>query len=170
MKSNNYSAVAAVAGMLVLGSAGKALAAGEAKPASRALTGTWLVQVQQRICATQEPLGGTFYALLTFARGGTMSGTTSAPIFAPGQRTGDFGVWSYSGRRTFSAVTEAFLLADSASTPPGLKRGLQRIAQTIVIPDDDPNTFNSVATVEFFDTNAQLLISGCATAVGHRFE
>ncbi len=170
MTLNNYSAVAAIAGMLVLGSAGKALAADEVKPASRALTGTWLVQVQQRICATQEPLGDAFYALLTFASGGTMSGTTSAPIFEPGQRTGDFGVWSYSGRRTFSAVTEAFLLANSASTPPGLKRGLQRIAQTITIPEDDPNTFDSAANVEFFDTNGQLLISGCATATGQRFE
>ncbi len=170
MTLNNYSAVAAIAGMLVLGSARTALAEPGGRPPARALTGTWLVEVQQRICATQEPLGETFYALLTFASGGTMSGTTSAPIFDPGQRTGDFGVWSYSGRRTFSAVSDAFLLADSASTPPGLKRGLQRIAQTIVIPEDDPNTFNSVANVEFFDTSGQLLIRGCATAVGQRFE
>lgn len=169
MTLNNYSAIVAVAGMLVLGSAGTARAAEEG-PASRALTGTWLVEVQQRICATQAPLGGTFYALLTFAKGGTMTGTTSAPLFAPGQRTGDFGVWSYSGRRTFSAVSEAFLLADSASTPPGLKRGLQRIAQTITIQRNDPNVFSSVAKVEFFDTNSALLISGCATATGQRFE
>jgi hypothetical protein len=170
MTLNKYTAVTAIAGMLVLGSAGTALTADEGKPASRALTGTWLVQVQQRICATQQPLGDAFYALLTFASGGTMSGTTSAPVFEPGQRTGDFGVWSYSGRRTFSAVTEAFLLADSASTPPGFKRGLQRIAQTITIQKDDPNTFDSVANVEFFDMNGQLLISGCATAAGQRFE
>ena len=170
MTLNNYSAVAAIAGMLVLGSAGKALAADEVKPASRALTGTWLVQVQQRICATQEPLGDPFYSLLTFASGGTMTGTPSSPLFAPGQRTGDFGVWSHGGRGSFSAVSEAFLLADSASTPPGLKRGLQRIAQTITIPKDDPNTFDSVANVEFFDMNGQLLISGRATAAGQRFE
>jgi hypothetical protein len=169
MTLNNYRAVAAIAGMLVLGIAGTALA-GEQGPAARALKGTWLVEVQQRICATQEPIGDTFYALLTFASGGTLSGTTSAPIFDPGQRTGDFGVWSYSGRGTFSAVSEAFLLADSVATPPGLKRGLQRIAQTITIPNDDPNTFNSVANVEFYDTNGQLLISGCATAAGQRFE
>ena len=81
MTLNNYRAVAAIAGMLVLGIAGTALAEEEA-PADRALKGTWLVQVQQRICATQAPLGSAFYALLTFARGGTMSGTTSAPAFA----------------------------------------------------------------------------------------
>jgi hypothetical protein len=169
MRLNNYLAVAAIAGMLVLPSAGTALAGDEDRPASRALTGTWLVQVQQRICATQAPLGDAFYSLLTFASGGTMSGTTSAPAFAPGQRTGDFGVWSYGGRRTFSAVSEAFLLADSTSTPPGLKRGLQRIAQTITSPEDDPDTFSSVAKVEFFDTNGRLLRSGCATAAGQRF-
>jgi hypothetical protein len=170
MTLNNYGAIAAVSGMLVLGSVGTALATREARPESHALKGTWLVEVQQRICTTEAPLGAQFYALLTFAGGGTMSGTTSSPLFAPGQRTGDFGVWSFSGHRTFSAVSEAFLLADSASTPPGLKRGLQRIAQTITIPKNDPNTFNSVATVEFFDTNSNLLISGCATATGQRFE
>ncbi len=115
MTLNNYSAVAAIAGMLVLGSAGKALAADEVKPASRALTGTWLVQVQQRICATQEPLGDAFYALLTFASGGTMSGTTSAPIFEPGQRTGDFGVWSYSGR------SQDVQCGDRSVSPGGLR-------------------------------------------------
>ena len=46
MTLNNYNAVAAIAGMLVLGSAGKVLAADEVKPPSRALIGTWLVQVQ----------------------------------------------------------------------------------------------------------------------------
>ena len=170
MTLNNYGAIAAVAGMLVLGSAGAALAARDGRPESHALKGTWLVEVQQRICATAAPLGGPFYALLAFAGGGTMSGTTSSPLFAPGQRTGDFGVWRYTGRRTFSAVSEAFVLADSASTPPGLKRGLQRIAQTITIPKSDSNTFNSIATVEFFDTNSNLLVSGCATATGQRFE
>jgi hypothetical protein len=170
MTSNNYGAIAAISGMLVLGSIGTALAKESDAPASRALAGTWLVEVQQRICTTQAPLGGPFYALLTFAKDGTLTGTTSAPLFAPGQRTGDFGVWSYAGRRTFSAVTEAFLLADSVATPPGLKRGMQRISQTITIQKGDPNAFDSVAMVEFFDMNSVLLLSGCATATAQRFE
>lgn len=168
--TNRYGAVAAVAVMLVLGSVGTASATQDDQNSGNALHGTWLVQVQQRICATQAPLGAPFFAFLTFATGGTMTGTTSAPLFAPGQRTGDFGVWSHSGRRTFSAVSEAFILADSVATPPGLKRGLQRIAQTITIQKDNPDRFDSVAAVEFFDTNSALLISGCATATGKRFE
>jgi hypothetical protein len=110
MTLKNYGAIAAVSGMLVLGSVGTALASRDGRPESHALKGTWLVEVQLRICATQAPLGAPFYALLTFAGGGTMTGTTSSPQFAPGQRTGDFGVWSYCGRRTFSAVSEAFVL------------------------------------------------------------
>jgi hypothetical protein len=51
-----------------------------------------------------------------------------------------------------------------------LKLGLQRIAQTITIQKDNPDRFDSVAAVEFFDTNSVLLISGCATATGKRFE
>src|SRR5260370_10777677 len=118
MTLNNYSAVAAIAGMLVLGSAGKALAADEVKPASRALTGTWLVQVQQRICATQEPLGDAFYALLTSARGGTMRGPKNAPIFSPGPRTRGFCAWRFRRPTAVSAVSETFLPAGSPSNPP----------------------------------------------------
>jgi hypothetical protein len=47
---------------------------------------------------------------------------------------------------------------------------MQRISQTITIQKNDPNAFASVAQVEFFDTNSVLLISGCATATGQRFE
>jgi hypothetical protein len=169
MTMSNYKAMA-VAGVLALGAAGTALAHNDDRSPSRELAGTWLVQVQLRVCATQAPLGGPFYSLLAFTKSGTLTGTTSGPQFAPGQRTGDYGVWRHSSQRTFSAVTEAFILADSTATPPGLKRGMQRISQTITLQKDDANKFGSVAKVEFFDTNSVLLISGCATATGQRFE
>ena len=170
MTMNSLKLVARIVGMLVLGSAGTVLASEARQAAPRAIVGTWLVQVQQRSCSTQAPLGPAFYALLTFAGGGTMTGTTSAPVFAPGQRTGDFGVWSYSRHGTFSVVSDAFILADSAATPPGLRRGLQRITQTITIQPDAPNTFDSDAEVEFFAMSGERLASGCATATGQRFE
>jgi hypothetical protein len=99
---------------------------------------------------------------LTFAPGGTLTGTTTA--FSPALRSPDHGIWEQTGRRSFNAVTEAFLF-----NPAGAWATTQRITQTIKI-GNDPDEFNSIAKIEFFDTNGVLTITGCATAIAHRFE
>jgi hypothetical protein len=43
-------------------------------------------------CESGAPLL-TFPALLSFARGGTLTGTTASRAFQPGQRSSDHGVW-----------------------------------------------------------------------------
>jgi hypothetical protein len=121
---------------------------------------------------------GQFSALLAFAVGGTLSGTTASPAFEPGQRTSDYGIWSRSFGDTYRAVSEAFILFDSAqagnpfnppsgSVVPRLRRGKQRITQTIDVNMDE---FTSVASVQFFDANGKLLTTGCASAIGRRFK
>jgi hypothetical protein len=130
------------------------------------LEGTWRVQVTTRDCASGSPLL-TFPALLTFARGGTLTGTTSSRAFQPGQRTSDYGMWSAADDDGYRAVSEAFILSDSSPNPPAppLQRGVQRITQAIVVQGD---AFNSNATVQFFDVNGNVVVSGCSTAVGAR--
>src|ERR1700730_4806991 len=94
-------ATAFLAGALVLGTGISANAQSEQSPIG--LEGTWRVQVTQYNCAT----GATrppFWSLLSFARGGTLTETTSAPAFLPGQRTPGHGVWSSIGQNTYSAV------------------------------------------------------------------
>lgn len=127
---------------------------------ARKLEGTWRVQVTLRNCQSGEALRA-FPALLTFAQGEMVIGTTTA--FSPALRSPDHGVWEQTGRRTFSAVTEAFLF-----NPAGAWATTQRITQAIKI-GGDPDEFNSNAKIEFFDTNGNLTSTGCATVVAHRF-
>jgi hypothetical protein len=127
---------------------------------ARKLEGTWRVQVTLHDCQSGDALR-TFPALLTFAQAQTLTGTTTA--FSPALRSPDHGVWEATGRRAFSAVSEAFIF-----NPAGAWVMTQRITQAIKI-GSDPDEFNSDAKVEFFDTSGNLTSSGCATAVGHRF-
>jgi hypothetical protein len=125
------------------------------------LEGTWRVQVTLHDCQTGAVLRN-FPALLTFAEGGTLTETTTA--FPPAARTPGHGFWRRTGRRTYKAVTEAFLF-----NPAGTWTGTQRLTQAIEI-GNDPDELTSKATNEIFDINGNLLMSGCATAVAHRFE
>lgn len=134
---------------------------------ARQLEGTWRVRVTTRDCTSGTPLM-SFAAMLTFAQGGTMTGTTSAPLFRPGQRSSDHGVWTRTRGNEYSAVSEAFILFDSPAPPLPLHRGTQRIAQTITMGGSD--TFESDAAVEFRDETGALVLSLCATAEGSRFD
>lgn len=92
------------------------------------IEGTWRAVVTRQDCQTGAP-GPTFAALLTFGRGGTLTETTAA--FAPSQRTPGHGFWTSTGRRQFTAVSEAFLFS-----PTNVWSGVQRITQAITIGDD----------------------------------
>lgn len=144
-------------------------ASAQSEQSKKGLQGTWRVQVTLQNCDTHVPLGPPFSSLLSFARGGTVTGTTSNPGFQAGQRTSDFGVWKYNGHHTYSAASEAYILFTSAPNPPapGFQRGRQRISQLISVDGDH---FNSAATVDFFDVNGATVLSACAVASGQRFE
>ena len=132
------------------------------------IVGTWRVQVATYNCATgiQNP---PFPAFLTFNSHGTLLETTASPAFAPGQRSPGHGIWSRTGEHTFTATSEAFLLFTTPPNPPapGTQRGTQRITQAITIDDDQ---LTSEATVEFLDTAGNVIVTGCASAVGQRFK
>ena len=162
-KVSNHKLAAMVLAMLLVF---MVAANAQSSNSANGLGGTWRVQVQQQNCATGQPLGPAFQSLLSFHDGGTMSGTTSNPSFAPGQRTSDYGVWSYQGNQTYSAASEALILFNSAAPAPFV-RGSQRIAQQISVNGD---TFTSVATVQFYDSTHTLYITGCAVATGTRFQ
>ena len=132
-------------------------------PTGKELEGTWNVEVTQTDCSTGDPLGIPFQSLLTFHRGGTMTETTDNPIFFPAERGPGHGVWSFKGGSRYTAATTAFVTLNGALTK------TQTIRQTIEM-GNDPNRFTTVkATVQFFDLNGTLLVTGCATATGVRF-
>jgi hypothetical protein len=153
--------------VFLLGSGLIACAQSEQSGSEKGLEGTWRVQVTPYDCATgrvEQP----FAALLSFARGGTLSGTSTGAAFQPGQRTSDYGTWGRVDAHTYKAVSDAFILFTSAPNPPvpGFQRGTQRITQTIKVNDDQ---FTSVASSQFFDVTGKLVMTHCATATGQRF-
>ncbi len=131
------------------------------------IEGTWRVTITQKVCETGAPIGLPFQSLLTFASGGTLSGTTANSAFLPGQRSTDFGIWSGEGRN-YKALSEAFIIFTGGP----FTQGSQTISHVINLTDDG-NGFTDVASVEFSDGNGKPVAPtatghGCATAVGQR--
>ena len=124
---------------------------------ARKLEGTWRVQVTLRVCQTGAEIR-TFPSLVTFARGGTLTETTSVPR-GPGH-----GVWTRTGGHTYGAVFEAFTF-----NPAGVWTGTQRVTQTVEM-GHAPDTFTAHASSELFDAGGSLVQTGCSTAVGRRLE
>jgi hypothetical protein len=77
----------------------------------RHLEGSWWVNVTLLSdCVARKPTL-SFPALLTFAEGGTLTGTTTNPAFAIGQRSPDHGVWTReNGPHRYRASTVALIL------------------------------------------------------------
>jgi len=154
-------AMVAIAG-LVSTSATRNLSA-ENEGDGRRLEGTWLFQISLQNCATEAPVGEPFYSLLTFARGGTMTETTSNPMFFPAERGPGHGAWAHAGDRTYKAVTKAFITLNGELTK------IQTITQTLDVVDDD-HVKTTAAKVTFTKPDGTLLAQGCAVATGKRVE
>jgi hypothetical protein len=167
MKSNYWKALAVLAvgaATLLTVHRGAAAHSDDWDRDGRTLEGTWVVTVTQHACPSGPAIAPPFQSLLTFDRGGTMTETTDNPMFYPAFRGPGHGVWSHTGRRTYSADSLAFVTVNGALAK------TQKISQTIEI-GDDPNQFTTTeASVQFFDPSGNLLVSGCASAVGQRFQ
>jgi hypothetical protein len=162
-------AVPILVGALCLGSLPSARA--ESDQSSKSLEGTWRVTVTPYNCQSGAPLGVSFHALLAFAQGGTMSSASANPGFQPGQFSAGFGIWKRTGRRTYTAVGDSFILFNGGPFP----AGRQEIRHSIHVSADG-NQFTDRASVNYFDVNDvpvppfAPLIPGCATATGQRTE
>jgi hypothetical protein len=148
-----------LAGMLVLESGLKARAQSESQ-AGR-IEGTWRVQLTVRNCQTGEPLR-SFPALFIFGQGGTLSYTTAGQ--PPALSTPGVGVWGHTNGNTYSAVSEAFVFS-----PAGAWIQTHRLTRAIEL-SSDAIEFTDTVTLEIFDTNRNLIATGCATSAGRRFE
>jgi hypothetical protein len=157
--ASGATAALVLTGMLVMGSAFTAKAQSESR-AGR-LEGTWRVQLTVRDCQTGAALR-TFPTLFTFAKGGTLTATTAGQ--SPALFTPNLGVWGHTGGNTYSAVSEAFVFS-----PAGAWIQTHRLTRAIEL-SRDPNEFTDTVAVEIFDTNRNLLVTGCGTSAGRRFE
>ncbi len=135
------------------------------------LQGTWRVQINPINCQTGAPIP-SFSALVSYARGGTLTEVVNAAAFLPGQVTPGLGVWSHTQADAYKAVWEVFILFDTPPTVPGFpfKRGVQRLMRDIEVHGDQM-TFN--ATSQFLDPDGNPFIPArntCASGTGTRFE
>lgn len=127
------------------------------------LQGTWVVTVTQHDCTSGTQIGSPFLSLLTFNRGGTMTETTSSPMFYPSDRGPGHGVWRETGRHKYQASSIALITLNGALT------SIQTITQTIEIGSDPDKFETTKASVEFLTPGGTLIRSGCATASGARY-
>jgi hypothetical protein len=150
-----------LAGMLALGSGSTVRARAEDEGSHKRLEGTWRVQLTVRDCQTNAALR-TFPALFTFDKGGTLTATTAGQ--SPALFTPNLGVWEHKGGSTFSAVSEAFVFS-----PVGVWIQTHRLTRVIEL-DRDADEFTDTVTLEIFDTNRNVIATGCGTSAGRRFE
>ena len=124
----------------------------------RSIGGTWRTSVTPVNCQIGAPVAPAFPGLLSFHDGGTLSGTsTVAPTV--------FGVWeSTRGWQNYS-----FAFTNLRYNTSGVFIGTQTVRQTAKLGAAG-NDFTSTGTVEIFDTNGNLIGTGCANSTGTRFE
>jgi hypothetical protein len=156
-----------LAAVLALGS----LAAPQADAHNRfvpyQLAGTWRVAVTTFNCSTRVE-NPTFISYLTFTVDGSLIEAAGNPAFQPGQRSPGHGFWEHTGRNFYRVVSEAFIQFTTAPPLPPFVRGSQRLDQGLEMTGR--NSFESDATVTFFNTAGVVVQSGCARATGERME
>ena len=130
----------------------------------KTIEGTWITQVTLLDCQSHSPLGPPFISMGSFARGGTMTETTSSPAFFPAQRSPGHGVWIRTGHHSYKSSSMALITLNGAL----IKTQTITQAMEMKTPDEFVTT---AASVQFFDPNGKpIASSGCATAVSTRFE
>ena len=149
------------AGILVLGSGLTAKPRSVDTGSDNGLQGAWRVQLTVRDCQTGVALR-TFPALSTFAKGGTLSVTTAGQL--PALSTTGLGVWRHTDGHAYSAVSEAFVFSTA-----GVWTQTHRLTRAIEIGNNE-DEFTDTVALQIFDTNGNVIVTGCATSVGSRFE
>src|SRR5262252_6346095 len=159
LAASGGTAALVLAGMLALGSGLKARA--QSVSQGGPLEGTWRVQLTIRDCQTGAELR-TLRALFTFAKGGTLTATTAGQ--SPALFTPNLGVWGHTGGNTYSAESEAFVFS-----PAGAWMQTHRLTRAIEL-SSDADEFTDTVALEIFDTNGNVIVRGCGTSAGRRFE
>lgn len=154
---------------------------GEGK--ERSLVGVWRVRVTPRICVTGVPIPtAAFEALLTFHKGGTLSAwfqnstitTTRSPSYGLWQREQGGGDYSFKFvHLRYDLATGAYLgsqVARGTLRFSEIGGGSTQIAIGTLPLSERRDEFTTDSQNQVFDVNGHLISTGCANAVGTRFE
>ena len=158
--ASRWTAALVLAGLLVLGFGSTAIAQ-SVDNGSNGLEGTWRAQVTVQDCQTGVTLR-SFPALFAFAKGGTVSFTTSGQL--PSVATPGLGAWHHVEGHTYSAVSEVFIFS-----PAGAWIQTHRLTRIIEVSTDG-DQFTGTVALQIFDTNGNQIVTGCGTNVGSRMK
>ena len=136
---------------------------------ARTVQGVWYVQVTIRDCTTGVALAPPVNSLVTFAAGGTLHESVGGGGFAPGQRSDGHGTWTHKGGQTYDQRFVSMInFATSPGPGPGFEAGWMKVQHTVTMIDADH--IESAGTNTFHRLNGDVYRTGCATAIGRRFE
>ena len=130
----------------------------------RTIQGVWRTAVTPRNCKTGDAIL-TLSGLFTFNQGGTMSEYGIGPGSSPALRSPGHGVW----QREHGWQDYSFAFTYYRYNASGVFLGSQKITATLEL-DAGGDAFASRSAIEILDVNGAVIGSGCATAVGTRFE
>jgi len=162
-----FAAVSALAIMAAVASAQDTR--GEQSPAPpiakpRTIEGAWRTAVTPRNCQTGDAIL-TLSGLFTFNQGGTMSEYGIGPGSSPGLRSPGHGVW----QREHGWQDYSFAFTYYRYNASGVFLGSQEVRATLELGEGG-DEFASRSAIEILDGNGAVIGTGCATAVGTRFE
>ena len=130
----------------------------------RTIQGVWRTAVTPRNCQTGDAIL-TLSGLFTFNQGGTMSEYGIGPGSSPALRSPGHGVW----RREHGWQDYSFAFTFYRYDASGVFLGSQRV-RAILELGAGGDEFASRSAIETLDVNGVVIGTGCATAVGTRFE
>lgn len=159
--ASGRAALLLLAGMVFMGSGLAARAQSGGDNSQRGLEGAWRLQLTVRDCNTGQALR-TFPAVFTFAKGGTATVITAGQL--PSLATTGLGAWRHAHDHNYSAVTDAFVFS-----PAGVWIQTHRLTRAIEVSIDG-DAFTETVALQIFDTNGNVIVTGCATSVASRLE
>ena len=128
------------------------------------IQGVWRTAVTPRNCQTGAAIL-TLSGLFTFNQGGTMSEYGIGPGSSPALRSPGHGVW----QREHGWQDYSFAFTFYRYDPSGVFLGSQKVRATLELGEGG-DEFASRSALETLDVNGAVIATGCATAVGTRFE
>jgi hypothetical protein len=134
------------------------------KANERTIRGVWRTVVTPRNCQTGEALP-SLPGLFTFSRGGTMSEYGIGPGSSPALRSPGHGVW----KREHGWQDYSFAFTYYRYNASGVFLGSQRVSAALELAGNG-DEFASRSAIAIMDVTGTVIGTGCATAVGTRFE
>ena len=160
--ASRWTAALVLAGMLVLGFGLTAMAQSAGAWSPDGLEGTWRAQVTVSDCQNPDVVLRTFPARFSYAKGGTLTGTTAGQL--PSLSTAQLGVWKHLHGHTYRAVSEAFFF-----NPAGAWTSTQRLTRVIKVGSDE-NEYTDNIALKILDTSGNVIVTGCGTSVARRMK